>query len=431
MWTTRRVAVTFTAHDRGSAAEVNPPIPNRPAVPPVSTGRTRCGNRHGSTLGSLWITPHRRGQTDTIATMSRPLVGRPTLLPTLRRLWRDSRRLQLGTDPERAVLLELSDPSRARVLDLLDGGHTEAGVIRQAAREGIPSSETTALLAALRAAGLVLDQRAIHPRNLGAAGRHRLSTEVAALAMRRNGTNTPAGILRRRRAASVLITGASRLAVPIACALGSAGVGHPWPEVEGVTRVTDSVPAGLIPADAHRPRGVAAVEALRRAAPDAVLTPLRPTEATFAVLAGQSAPAPVTALSLAARHLPHLAVDSRDGTMIVGPLVRPGVTPCLNCLDLHRRDRDPAWPILAAQLHTAPDGYSPLAVTTALAGVAYAVAEVLRHIDGGVPRTLGATIELDEPGRERRRQWGHHPNCGCVRTAPTRSFARRQRDPND
>jgi hypothetical protein len=52
--------------------------------------------------------------------------------------------------------------------------------------------------------------------------------------------------------------------------------------------------------------------------------------------------------------LPHLVVGVRDATAVVGPLVVPGRTACLHCTDLHRTDRDPAWPLLAAQLTTPP-----------------------------------------------------------------------------
>ena len=52
---------------------------------------------------------------------------------------------------------------------------------------------------------------------------------------------------------------------------------------------------------------------------------------------------------------------------------------------------------------------------TALAGAAYAAAEVLTHVDadGGSPTTLGATVEISAPGQPVRRQWGPHPSCGC------------------
>ena len=62
----------------------------------------------------------------------------------------------------------------------------------------------------------------------------------------------------------VLITGASHLAVPIAAILASAGVGHLDPALRGVARLADAAPAGLLPTDTNRPRGIAAAEAVRR-----------------------------------------------------------------------------------------------------------------------------------------------------------------------
>ena len=49
--------------------------------------------------------------------------------------------------------------------------------------------------------------------------------------------------------------------------------------------------------------------------------------------------------------VPHLPMRVRaTGASVVGPLVIPGRTSCLVCADLHRTDRDPVWPALAAQL---------------------------------------------------------------------------------
>ncbi|MGE5830018.1 MAG: TOMM precursor leader peptide-binding protein [Micromonosporaceae bacterium] len=358
--------------------------------------------------------------------MSRPPVRRPVLLPALRRLWRDPNRLQIGTEPGRAVMLELTEPACARLLDLLDGSRTEATLVREAARSGIAAADTLAVLAALRRAGYVVDVHALRPTE---PARRRLEGEAVALALRgRLGARRPAAALRRRQAAQVLVTGASQLAVPIAAVLGSAGVGHLDPDVGGVATIDDAAPAGLLPADAYRPRGVAAADAVRRVAPEADLAPLARGRVTFAVLVGDAAPATLTALAYSRRRLPHLAVTVRDGTVVVGPLVRPGQSPCLNCLDLHRRDRDPAWPVLAAQLHTSPDLATPLAATTVLAGAAFAAEEVLTHIDGGQPTTLGVTVEITGPGQDRRRRWTHHPRCGCQRR-PGRLISARERPP--
>ena len=355
--------------------------------------------------------------------MSRLPARRPILLPAVRRLWRDTRRLQLGTDPGRAVILEFADPGCARLLDLLDGTLTEAGLMRAANRHGIAIEQAAALLAALSKAGFVVDAHALHPTDLPEPVRRRLDLETVALALPGPGRvrTNPAATIRRRLAAQVLITGSSHLAVPIAATLASAGVGHVDPDVTGVTRLADAAPAGLLPSDVQRPRGVAAAEAVRRAAPDVQVASLRPARATFAVLVGFAAPATLTALALGSRRLAHLAVAVRDGTVVVGPLVRPGSTPCLNCLDLHRIDRDPAWRMVAAQLHTGPDTAEPVTAVTALTGAAFAASEVLAHIDGEVPTTLGATVEIAGPGQSTRRRWSQHPKCGCRRRVRSRT----------
>src|SRR6202042_974828 len=64
---------------------------------------------------------------------------------------------------------------------------------------------------------------------------------------------------------------------------------------------------------------------------------------TLLVLAG---PLPDPAARLP--DVPHLAVCAREAIGMVGPLVRPGVSACLRCLDLARADRDPGWPLILA-----------------------------------------------------------------------------------
>src|SRR5262249_30489850 len=193
--------------------------------------------------------------------MSRHHARRPVLLPAVRRLWRDPHRLQLGTDPGRAMILELADPACAELLDLLDGTRTETALLRAAVRRGVRAEDASAMLTALAEAGFVLDARSLHAPDLAEPIRRRLDAEAAALALEarrpagrprsdaRPGAGPQAGrgvadTLRRRLAAQVLITGASHLAVPIAAILASAGVGHLDPALRGVTRLADAAPAG-------------------------------------------------------------------------------------------------------------------------------------------------------------------------------------------
>jgi hypothetical protein len=216
-------------------------------------------------------------------------------------------------------------------------------------------------------------------------------------------------------AARVRITGYGRLAVPLAAALAEAGVGHVDPAVSGRTTADDAALGGLLPTDADRPRASAAADAVLRSAPATNVRPLRNGGATFVVQAGAYQPPSLTAFAYARRRVPHLFVDVRDAIAIVGPLVPPSGSPCLNCVDLHRRDRDPAWPALAAQLSTGAQPPPPCTVATLLIATGYATDEVLRYLDGGTPQTVGTTIEIAGPGQEWRRSWPSHPACDCAR----------------
>jgi bacteriocin biosynthesis cyclodehydratase domain-containing protein len=113
----------------------------------------------------------------------------------------------------------------------------------------------------------------------------------------------------------------------------------------------------------------------------------------------------------------HLAVRVRDGTGLVGPLVIPGVTSCLRCADLHRRDRDAAWPAVAAQLR---DTVGVADRATLLATAALALSQVNRVIgavrgsESEPPASLNATVEFDvHSGSIVARHWPKHPLCSC------------------
>ena len=84
----------------------------------------------------------------------------------------------------------------------------------------------------------------------------------------------------------------------------------------------------------------------------------------------------------------------RDGVGVVGPLVYPGRTACLGCLDRTRGDLDPRWPAVAAQLAGRAGAADPAAVT---ATVGLAVAQAVAAVEGeaGPPPRSSATLELD------------------------------------
>jgi len=118
----------------------------------------------------------------------------------------------------------------------------------------------------------------------------------------------------------------------------------------------------------------------------------------------------------------HLPVRLRDGAGLVGPLVIPGVTSCLGCADLHRSDRDSAWPAVASQLRDTVGSADRATVLATAALALNQVDRVIRAVRGGAdvgipaeaPPTLDTTLEFDvNAGAIVARRWSRHPRCWC------------------
>lgn len=347
---------------------------------------------------------------------------RPMLLPAVRALWRDAETLQLGCGPDREVVLGGLPPGGADLLRLLDGRHTEADILGAAAGLGLTPEDVSEVLTALRRSGVLLDGDPVGdlPPDLPSPVRRRVAPEFGAarLAGGAEAHRRPGAVVAARVRASVVVRGGGRIAVPLAALLAAAGVGRVHVDVPGTVTAGEVAVGGYRAVDVRRPRSSAAAEAVRAVAPETSTGPPRPgTDPDFLVLAGTGRPPVVEALTTEARRTPHLALGLRGDVPVVGPLVLPGRTACLNCVYLHRCDRDPAWPVLAAQLATAPgERHCAAAVAAVAAGIA--ALQVLTHLDGGEPEALSASLEIGTPGGlVRRRTWTPHPRCGCIRPA--------------
>lgn len=113
---------------------------------------------------------------------------------------------------------------------------------------------------------------------------------------------------------------------------------------------------------------------------------------------------------------PHLAVVVDEDRVRIGPLVRPGLTPCVNCHDLHRTAWDRAWPALLHQLGRPAAAVTSIgldAATAHAAAVEIAV-EILAFLDGQRPRTIGQCLLIGPRHDERlTRAIAFHPSCTC------------------
>jgi bacteriocin biosynthesis cyclodehydratase domain-containing protein len=333
---------------------------------------------------------HRRRRRATLTGMTaRPLPRTLRLAPYRSLMPRGPSSRLVGLDPRTALVVDDLPPPLARMLDELAAPADGAELVARAVRGGAPAAAAQGLLERLVEAGALVD-----------------AARVAVGA-------------RRRAEAVVAVVGDGPLTVGTATGLALAGVGTVLVDVPGGGGIvgSDDLATGLLDADRGRSRAVAAVDAVRRVAPGVRVGPPPARRVPdLCVLADASAPDPERIAALHRDGVSHLPVRLRDGTGVVGPLVLPGRSACLGCVELHRRARDPDWPLVAAQLVGRPGRAEP---ATATATAALGVAQVLAALDGAGaagpgPAAVGVALELDlAAGGLRRRPWSPHPDCTC------------------
>ena len=226
----------------------------------------------------------------------------------------------------------------------------------------------------------------------------------------------PRGARRQaRRERSVAVVGCGRTGAGVLRLLSAGGVGRLTAADDDVVDASDLSPLGHRDTDLGVPRADAA---LRRARGDDVREhPDGPAD--LVVVVDHHAARADRADGLVADGIAHLSVVVRDTDALVGPLVLPGRTACLRCLDLHRCDADPDWPAVLGQFAQRPAGRAgrvlPEETATAAVLAGLVALQVFTHLDGGAPSSLGATLELLLPeGVVQQRRWSPHPQCGCA-----------------
>ena len=291
--------------------------------------------------------------------------ARPRLRDDVPVMWRGPSSIQIGDD----VIVDRVTRAHVAWMSSLDGACSPDAIVESLT---IPEHEATRLIRALLAATALEDAARIpaplrwipQPERDVAAGRH-------------------AAALRTYRDPEVAV------AATTARARTRVGVMGRGPLVEQVTAALQC--AGLARDDVH---------------PGVI------------VLAGDGHPdAPVT-IGSECPDLPHLPIAGYGDRATVGPLVIPGHTACLLCAQLHRRDADPAWPLLAVQWSQALGGLAVPTRDPLLMQLAALHAALLIRAWVDLPAEpehwSGRAIDLTLPhGHARARQVPPHPLCGC------------------
>ena len=327
---------------------------------------------------------------------------RPRLKTHLQPLRRGSGSLQFGLCPSAGVVLEGLTDAEIALAEGLDGSLDIRTLYSVAAAAGVAAGRLTGLIATLDEHHLLVDSAADITDRTGLSAideprRHLLGPDARALAAAYGLAGEGYDRVAARSTQHVVISGVGDLPCALADLLRIGGIGR-------VSVGTNAVDALDLELRSHRP-GPATLGSVSQL-PDLVVL-----SAVGAIRAQAGEP-------WLRRGIPHLPLVVQGHRVQVGPLIAGGTGPCLMCLDLHRRDRDAAWPALLAQL--APDGPllpgAPVRLESTLSAMTAGTAAMIVHtrLDGQpVPDDLSLELSLPWPTIQSRR-WFAHPLCDCA-----------------
>ena len=321
--------------------------------------------------------------------------SRPQLKSHVQPLRRGPGSLQLGLCPGVGVVLDGLSDAEIAVVEALDGSLDINALYAVAAADGVAAGRLSALIATLQEHRLLVDaatdRACLSP--IDEPRRHLLRPDASAVAAAYDLAGDGYDYVAARSAQHVLISGEGALPSALADLLRVGGIGQ--------------VSVGF---DA-----VNTLDLELRSYPELPSPNERPD---LVVLAAMGAIVPGAGEPWLRRGIPHLPLVVQGHRVQVGPLITGGDGPCLSCLDLHRRDRDAAWPALLSQL--APQGPllpdAPISLESTLTAMTAGVAAMIVHtcLDGqSVPGDLSLELSLPWPSVQNRR-WFSHPLCECT-----------------
>jgi hypothetical protein len=338
--------------------------------------------------------------------------NRPRLKSHAQPLRRGSGSLQLGLCPRSGVILHGLSDAEIALTERLDGSLDIQGLTAVAADAGVVADRVSELLTTLNEHHLLIDT-ATDPASVSPSSpsspidhplRHLLRPDTTAMAIVAAYDLAGDGFdyVAARSTQHVVISGDGDLPYALADLLRVGGVG----QVSVGANAVNTLDLDL------RGHGFGHSRAKPGSLPD------QPARPDLVVLAAMGAIHPDAGEPWLRRGIPHLPVVVQPHRVQVGPLITGGAGPCLSCMDLLRRDRDAAWPVLLSQL--APTWPlrpgAPVNLENTLTAMTIGTSAMLVHacLDGQpVPDDLSLEISLPWPAVLCRR-WFRHPLCDCA-----------------
>ena len=337
-------------------------------------------------------------------------------------IWASPSALQIGLAENKIELEDLTVAQQKIVASLYSGilvGHEE--VVDQTV--GAAPGETKNLIARLTPMLQKEDKPVFGPWQ-----------EIAFAEIARAGLDYKVNgemVLAERWLTTVHIDQLDKSGLLICKALLSAGVGKVLTHDQGLVLRTDLGELGYPKSFLGEPRIKVANELLAELSlpnvanrlVDLSIRPDPKTRISFAVVVGHLALNPRTYSRWLSRDVSHLGITFDINHAIISPVVIPGQTACLNCMQEEKVDVEANWPVIATQLLGLPRVRDDAAALLSCSGLA--CRSILRRLDeqagfeysgaGASDALLGYKIDYAS-GNIKRLNYAKHKLCSCQLT---------------
>lgn len=324
--------------------------------------------------------------------------------PALARLWLAQDTRQYGY--RNPVVVALENEAAARTLDYLELGVTNSQLSDLPELARAPQHQVSDLFE--RLSGLMMQTNGFLPELTSAEVSEHFN-ELARIFL--ESSEDPAEVLARRLSSLVFLESVGRTGFTIARGLAASKIGRIITMDQKRIASPDCQPLGFETAligqtrvqGAQRQLGKTKIELHSRITATLARVDL-------AVLIATDIVEPASYQPWMTREVPHLSVVFDEEGVEISPLIIPGVTPCLACIELHRMDTIPSWNLIAPQLANLERSLEDSAMLLFAAGIV--LNQTLNLIDIGSTTSSGLAHRLSRRGKLESFEVSSR-QCGC------------------
>jgi hypothetical protein len=339
--------------------------------------------------------------------------------PNQQALWRNPFEMQIGAGTNPVVLKGLS-PAQERLIAALYKGVADQQLPLISSQLGLSKSDTDEVL---NQVGPILLAEKPKPKSKVELSQEFVSGAFSEI-IRASLLHSVDGeaVLIERAGRSVHIEDISRTGLLISQGLAAAGVGHLISHDELTVGAGDLGPTGYPSQLLGRPR-IDALRTMLAASPNKALVSTgkklmekQLQKMDCAVLISHQAIEPRRYAPWVSRDVPHISVSFDSEFASVSPMIIPGQTACLFCLENMRAEQDSNWPVLASQLIASQRKFDDAASQLFAAGIV--IQKILSRIDKvsgfelAEENLTGYRLNL-KSGEITELVWPRHPACYC------------------